>query len=363
MNTRVVGLESLVSPSILKDELPASERSKATVDLGRKNAAAIINGKDDRLLVIAGPCSIHDSEQASHYAQRLYDEYKRRWKDGLVIVMRAYFEKPRTTVGWKGLINDPHINGTCKINEGLRVARQVLLDVTEIGLPVACEVLDNFTPHYLSDLYSWGAIGARTTESQLHRQIVSGLSMPIGFKNSTDGGVGVSLDAIRASSQPHTFISLTDQGMSAIVSTTGNHDLHIIHRGGKSGTNYDEHSVAASKVELSNTLPNKCPSIMIDVSHGNSNKDHRNQMKVANDVADQIERGQDAIIGVMIESNIKEGKQSEPKNGRTSDDLEYGVSITDGCVSLETTTEILDRLYAAVLARRLKLRQPRTAKT
>ena len=216
-DTRVTGYEQLMSPQELMRELPVSETSKATIARARHDAARVINGEDDRLLVIVGPCSIHDVEQAKDYARRLHEAYEQRWKDGLVVIMRAYFEKPRTTVGWKGLINDPDLDGSFKINSGLRVARQLLLDLTSMGVPVACEVLDTISPQYLSDLYSWGAIGARTTESQLHRELVSGLSMPIGFKNSTDGGIGVAVDAIRASSHPHSFIGVTSQGLAAIV--------------------------------------------------------------------------------------------------------------------------------------------------
>ncbi len=274
-----------------------------------------------------------------------------RWSEGLLVVMRAYFEKPRTTVGWKGLINDPDINGTFQINRGLKIARNLLVDLTAQGVPVACEVLDTISPQYTSDLYSWGAIGARTTESQLHRELVSGLSMPVGFKNGTDGGLGVAVDAIRASSQPHAFMGVNEQGLAAIVRTVGNADLHIVHRGGSKGTNYDAASVASSKTQLKSALPDRHPSIMIDCSHGNSNKDYRNQPKVVDSIAEQLANGEDAITGVMIESHLNEGKQSEPKNGNV-DELKYGVSITDGCVGWETTVEMLDKLNAAVLKRR-----------
>ena len=330
-DTRVTGYEQLMSPQELMRELPVSETSKATIARARHDAARVINGEDDRLLVIVGPCSIHDVEQAKDYARRLHEAYEQRWKDGLVVIMRAYFEKPRTTVGWKGLINDPDLDGSFKINSGLRVARQLLLDLTSMGVPVACEVLDTISPQYLSDLYSWGAIG---------------------FKNSTDGGIGVAVDAIRASSQPHAFMGVTDQGTAAIVKTSGNTDLHIIHRGGKSGTNYDAASVETSKANLLKALPERHPSIMIDVSHGNSNKDFRNQPKGSADIAAQLARGQKAITGIMIESHIHEGKQSEPKNGSTRADLSYGVSITDACVSWETTVHMLDELHAAILQRR-----------
>ena len=351
-DTRVTGYDPLIAPSMLMHEHPVSDKAKETIARGRFDASNVITGKDDRLLVVVGPCSIHDPEQAKEYARRLSEAYDSRWKDGLVVVMRAYFEKPRTTVGWKGLINDPDLNGSFDINRGLRTARKLLIEITETGVPVGCEVLDTISPQYLSDLYSWGAIGARTTESQLHRELVSGLSMPVGFKNSTDGGIGVAIDAIRASSCPHSFMGVTGQGLAAIVKTAGNSDLHIIHRGGNKGTNFDAESIQASKENLKKAMPDRHPSIMVDASHGNSNKDYRNQPKGADAVAQQIEQGQDAITGVMLESNLKEGKQSEPKNGKTKEDLEYGVSITDACISWETTQEVLDRLNAAVLARR-----------
>lgn len=350
-DTRVVGNDPLISPLLLMHELPVTDSAKQVIARGRQEAVRVIHGEDDRLLVIVGPCSIHDPDAARDYARRLKEAYESRWKDGLVVVMRAYFEKPRTTVGWKGLINDPNLDGSFQINKGLHIARKLLIDINEIGLPVACEVLDTISPQYLSDLYAWGAIGARTTESQLHRELVSGLSMPIGFKNSTDGGIGVAVDAIRASSQPHAFMGVTNQGLASIVKTAGNPDLHIIHRGGKRGTNFDAASVEASKADLLKTLPDRHPSIMIDVSHGNSNKDYRNQPKAAEDIAQQIAQGQTAITGIMIESHIHEGKQSEPKHGQ-KDALQYGVSITDACVSFETTVEMLDRLCAAVVQRR-----------
>lgn len=351
-DTRVTGYDPLIAPSLLMHELPISDKGKDTIARGRYDVSRVVTGKDDRLLVVVGPCSIHDPEQAKEYARRLHEASQSRWKDGLVVVMRAYFEKPRTTVGWKGLINDPDLNGSFDINRGLRVARKLLIEIADLGMPVACEVLDTISPQYLSDLYSWGAIGARTTESQLHRELVSGLSMPIGFKNSTDGGIGVAIDAIRASSHPHAFMGVTSQGLAAIVKTSGNSDLHIIHRGGNKGTNYDPESIQTSKENLLKAMPDRHPSIMVDASHGNSSKDYRNQPKGATSVAEQIEQGQDAITGVMLESNLKEGKQSEPKNGKTKNDLEYGVSITDGCIGWDTTVELLDRLNAAVLARR-----------
>ncbi|PWZ01483.1 putative phospho-2-dehydro-3-deoxyheptonate aldolase, tyrosine-inhibited [Testicularia cyperi] len=350
-DVRVAGFEPLISPSLLLHEIPVPEAAQKTIARARGLASAIINGQDDRLLVVVGPCSIHDPQQAKEYAKLLKKGIDERWSEGLVVVMRAYFEKPRTTVGWKGLINDPDINGSFQINRGLKIARNLLVDLTASGVPVACEVLDTISPQYTSDLYSWGAIGARTTESQLHRELVSGLSMPIGFKNGTDGGLGVAVDAIRASSQPHAFMGVTNQGLAAIVRTVGNADLHIVHRGGSKGTNFDAESVQKSKAELTKAMPDRFPSIMIDCSHGNSNKDFRNQPKVVDSIAEQLEAGQDAITGVMIESHLNEGKQGEPKNGNL-DELKYGVSITDGCVGWETTVQMLDQLNAAVIARR-----------
>ncbi|CAO1634142.1 unnamed protein product [Parajaminaea phylloscopi] len=349
-DTRVTGYEPLISPSLLLHEIPVPPQAQKVIARARALASAVINGHDDRLLVVVGPCSIHDPEQAKVYAARLA-ECVERYRDTLVIVMRAYFEKPRTTVGWKGLINDPDINGTYQINRGLKIARKLLVDLTAAGVPVACEVLDTISPQYTSDLYSWGAIGARTTESQLHRELVSGLSMPIGFKNGTDGGIGVAVDAIRASSQPHAFMGVTSQGLAAIVKTAGNADLHIVHRGGAKGTNYGPESIAASREQLVKAMPERHPSIMVDASHGNSSKDFRNQPKVIDSVAHQLASGERAITGVMIESHINEGKQGEPAGGKV-EELKYGVSITDGCVSWETTEQLLAQLDEAVRKRR-----------
>ncbi|KDN37660.1 putative phospho-2-dehydro-3-deoxyheptonate aldolase, tyrosine-inhibited [Tilletiaria anomala UBC 951] len=348
-DARVTGYEPLIPPSLLLHEIPVPAESQRTIARARGQASAIVNGLDDRLLVVVGPCSIHDTVQAVEYA-KLLRERMPTWP-ALVIVMRAYFEKPRTTVGWKGLINDPDINGSFNINRGLRIARNLLVSLTASGVPVACELLDTISPQYLADLYSWGAIGARTTESQLHRELVSGLSMPVGFKNGTDGSLTVAVDAIKSSSRPHAFMGVTTQGLAAIVKTAGNQDLHIVHRGGNSGTNYDTASIQKSTAELNKALPDRHPSIMVDASHGNSQKDFRNQPKVIASVAQQLRAGERAITGVMIESHLNEGKQGEPKGGRL-EELKYGVSITDGCVSWETTMEMLDQLNDAVLARR-----------
>lgn len=262
-------------------------------------------------------------------------------------------QEPRTTVGWKGLINDPDLDGSFQINRGLKIARNLLVKLASTGVPVGCEILDTISPQYTSDIYSWGAIGARTTESQLHRELVSGLSLPIGFKNGTDGGLTVAVDAIRASSQPHAFMGVTEAGLAAIVKTTGNNDLHIIHRGGNKGTNYDAESVQASKAALVKTLPDRHPSIMIDCSHGNSQKDFRKQALGVQAICEQLRAGETAITGVMMESNLIEGKQPEPKAGTEQrHDLVYGQSITDGCVSWETTVDLLRQLNDAVSARR-----------
>lgn len=346
---RVTGYEPLITPSLLSHELPLPPASMQTIAQARNEAAAVVNGQDDRLLVVVGPCSIHDPEQAKVYAARLRSQLANF--PNLVIVMRAYFEKPRTTVGWKGLINDPNLDGSYQINKGLRLARTLLISLTEMGIPVACELLDTISPQFLVDLYSWGAIGARTTESQLHRELVSGLSLPVGFKNGTDGSLGVAVDAIKSASRPHAFMGVTNQGLAAIVKTAGNQDLHIIHRGGTKGTNYDAESVSRSRAELEAKFAGRPASIMVDASHGNSQKDYRNQPKVIASVCEQLRLGQRAITGVMLESFLNEGKQPEPQPGRVAD-LKYGVSITDGCISWDTTCDVLAQLNDAVAARR-----------
>lgn len=347
----ITGYEPLISPALLLHDTPVTDASRATIARARAEASAVVNGQSDRLLVVVGPCSIHNIDAALEYGARLKQLMARL--PNLVVIMRAYFEKPRTTVGWKGLINDPDIDGSFQINRGLKLARNLLVQLTSQGIPVACEVLDTISPQYTSDLYSWGAIGARTTESQLHRELVSGMSMPIGFKNGTDGGLTVAIDAIRASSKPHAFMGVTSQGLAAIVKTTGNSDLHIVHRGGNGSTNYDAGSIARSRKDLQKALPDRHPSIMVDCSHGNSQKDFRKQALGVQSVCEQLQHGEKAITGVMIESNLVEGKQSEPKAGHsTAADLVYGQSITDGCVSWETTVELLTQLNDAVAARR-----------
>ncbi|GFF51696.1 phospho-2-dehydro-3-deoxyheptonate aldolase, tyrosine-inhibited [Aspergillus udagawae] len=342
-DSNVVAYEPLVSPALLIHEFPITPASRRTIESTRQGAAKIIqrNG-DDRLLVIVGPCSIHDTDVAHDYAIRLQAAVQQHgWDKDLLIVMRAYLEKPRTTVGWKGFLYDPNIDSTNQVNRGLKVARQLLLDITALGLPVACEVLDTISPQFLADLYSWGAVGARTTESQVHRQLVSGLSFPIGFKNGSSGNINIALDGMKSAASPHSFLGVTEQGLAAIVHTKGNPHLHVIHRGGDSGPNFDAASVASTVKAYPKHLN---PSIMIDASHGNSQKDYRNQPKVIDAIAKQIAAGEQAITGVMIESNINEGKQAAPQSEDEVQNLKYGVSITDGCVGFETTVKMLQTL-------------------
>lgn len=345
---RVTSYQPLLQPALLKHEIVSTPESQATVARGRRGAAGIISGFDDRVLVIVGPCSIHDTKQALEYAALLKAKIP-EW-DALHIIMRTYFEKPRTTVGWKGLINDPDIDGSFKINKGLRMARQLLCDITHMGVPVAVELLDTISPQYVSDLLSWGAIGARTTESQLHRELASGVSFPVGFKNGTDGSVTIAVDAMRSSSNPHAFMGVTDQGLAAIVTTSGNKDVHIILRGANKGPNYSKEFVEPAVTACLKARPDRHPAIMIDCSHGNSSKNHNNQPIVLKDIANQIREGQAAIVGVMIESHLHAGRQDIPAEGPQA--LKYGVSITDACVDWTTTIPMLDELNEAVKARR-----------
>ncbi|KAH3903411.1 3-deoxy-7-phosphoheptulonate synthase ARO4 SCDLUD_001047 [Saccharomycodes ludwigii] len=344
-DVRIIGYEPLISPALLQTEIPATKKSLETVQKGRKEASEIISGHDDRILVIIGPCSIHDLEAAQDYATRLKKLSDELSKD-LLIVMRAYLEKPRTTVGWKGLINDPDVNNTFDINKGLRYARQLFVNLTNLGLPIGSEMLDTISPQYLADLLSFGAIGARTTESQLHRELASGLSFPIGFKNGTDGTLDVAIDACKAAACSHHFMGVTKHGIAAITTTSGNPHCFVILRGGKKGTNYDAQSVAEAKAKLS---PGS-NGLMIDYSHGNSNKDFRNQPKVNDVVCEQIANGENKIVGVMIESNINEGNQKPSPEGKSA--LKYGVSITDACISWETTEDVLRKLAKSVEQRR-----------
>ncbi len=342
---RIAKINPLISPSILADYLPINEKVSELVATKRNQIEDILKGEDDRLLAVVGPCSIHDPDAALAYADKLKSEAD-RLEDDILIVMRVYFEKPRTTLGWKGLINDPDIDNSFDINRGLRVARGLLLKLAEMGMPSATEFLDTISPQYIADLICWGAIGARTTECQLHRELASGLSMPVGFKNGTGGSIQISLDAILSASHPHHFLSVTKQGVSAIVSTTGNQSCHIIMRGGKNGPNYDEKSIAEAATMLREQgLPE---SLMVDCSHGNSMKDYRNQPMVARDLAHQISGGSTVITSVMIESNLVEGNQ---KLGDLKD-LTYGQSITDACLGWDETVDVLDILADAVRKRR-----------
>jgi 3-deoxy-7-phosphoheptulonate synthase len=337
----------LIPPALLTSELPASRESVETVVRGRKQCIKIINQEDDRLLVMVGPCSIHDPATAMEYCQRL-KALSDKLKGDLLIIMRAYLEKPRTTVGWKGLINDPDIDESFQINKGLRVSRKLYCDLTAQGMPIASEMLDTISPQFLADLISLGAIGARTTESQLHRELASGLSFPIGFKNGTDGGLQVAVDAIGSAAAKHHFMGVTKQGLAAITKTSGNDHCFVILRGGNRGTNYDSASVKVAKEALKKK--NLKEVVMIDCSHGNSSKDHRNQPKVAKSIADQLREGEEGIVAVMIESNINEGNQKVPAEGPGA--LKEGVSITDACINWESTVEVLEDLAAAVRARR-----------
>ena len=342
---RIKEIKELQPPAKLLDDFPIAEKAARTVFETRQAIHRILHGADDRLLVIMGPCSIHDVKAAKEYAARL-KEAKERSAADLLIMMRVYFEKPRTTVGWKGLINDPNLDGSFQINEGLRVGRQLLLELNDSGMPSGCEFLDMITPQYIADLVSWGAIGARTTESQVHRELASGLSCPVGFKNGTDGNVRIAMDAIRAAQAPHHFLSVTKDGHSAIVSTMGNEDCHIILRGGKQ-PNYDAANVDATAKSLAES--GIAARIMIDCSHGNSGKEPANQVKVAHDVAAQVSLGDSRIFGVMVESHLKAGRQ-DLIPGKA---LVYGQSITDACVGWEDTRSLIDILAAAVRQRRL----------
>src|SRR5881296_3734099 len=348
MKTRDLHVESirpLLPPAILLEELPLSEKGSLVVGRTRKEVTRVLRGEDDRLLVIVGPCSIHDPVAGLDYARRLKKLADELGHD-LRIVMRVYFEKPRTTVGWKGLINDPHLDGSFAINEGLRLARRLLLDLVELGLPSGCEFLDPITPQFISDLVIWGAIGARTTESQVHRELASGLSMPVGFKNGTDGGVQIAIDAVRAARHPHQFLGVTEQGLCAIVATRGNPDCRVILRGGASGSNYDAVSVQKTTAALVDA--GLAPRLMIDTSHGNSDKDYRRQPGAGRDIAEQVAHGEAAIFGVMMESFLVDGRQELADPAA----LRYGQSITDACMGWEMTVPVLAELARAVRSRR-----------
>lgn len=341
---RINEIKELLPPVALLEKFPASHNAAETVAKSRTAIHNILRAQDDRLLVVIGPCSIHDTQAAKEYAARLLT-LREELQGELEVVMRVYFEKPRTTVGWKGLINDPHMDGSYDINDGLRIARKLLLDINDSGLPAAGEFLDMITPQYLADLMSWGAIGARTTESQVHRELASGLSCPVGFKNGTDGTIKVAIDAINAASAPHCFLSVTKWGHSAIVNTAGNDDCHIILRGGKE-PNYSSAHVAEVKAGLSKAGLE--PQIMIDFSHANSSKQFKKQMEVGTDVCRQIAQGEKSIMGVMIESHLVEGNQ----NLESGEPLTYGKSVTDACIGWEDTEVLLRQLSNAAKARR-----------
>jgi len=343
----VTDVKPLIPPAVLQEEHPISAELGKHVRSGRRQATEIINGIDDRLLVIVGPCSIHDYKAALDYGRQL-KVVAEKHKDALFIVMRVYFEKPRTTVGWKGFINDPHLDGTYHINKGLRLARSLLIEINEMGNHAACELLDTISPQFFADLFTWAAIGARTTESQIHRELASGMSMPVGFKNGTDGRVGIAIDAIRAAAHPHHFMGVTKQGLSAIIATKGNSVCHVVLRGSNTGPNYEEKFVSEAVNALNGAKAN--PRLMIDCSHGNSSKVPHNQINVAKDIGAQIAAGNHNITGVMIESNIVEGRQDIPPTGPSA--LRYGQSITDGCINFSDTEAVLDNLAAAVCARR-----------
>ena len=343
---RIRSARPLVSPAILEEDLPLGEAGAALVDASRHALGEIIAGRDDRLLALVGPCSIHDPAAALDYARRLRPVADRLAGD-LLVVMRVYFEKPRTTIGWKGLINDPHLDGSFMVNTGLRLARQLMLDVTASGLPIGTEFLDTTLGQYYADLVTWGAIGARTTESQIHRELASGLSMPVGFKNRTDGDLQVAVDAIVSARHPHCFPSLTREGAPAVLATTGNPEGHLVLRGGsRTGPNYGRESIAQAVALLQNA--GAPPVVLVDCSHGNSGKKHDQQPQVAADLAAQVAAGAQAIIGFMLESNLVGG--SQPPGPKAQ--LAYGQSITDACLSFAETVPVLEQLAQAAAARR-----------
>lgn len=346
-DVRILEIKPLITPLDLLSRLKESATSTQNILKTRAEIHRILHGADDRLLVIVGPCSIHDTKAGLEYARRLLTVREKLGAD-LLIVMRVYFEKPRTTVGWKGLINDPHLDGSYDINEGLETARKFLLDVNELGMPAAMEFLDTITPQYTADLVSWGAIGARTTESQVHRELASGLSCPVGFKNGTDGNVRVAIDAIKTAETPHHFLSFTKEGKAAIFSTNGNEDCHIILRGGKL-PNYNAVSVDAACVSLQSA--GLAARLMVDCSHANSQKDYKLQKEVARDIATQLSQGESRVMGVMMESHLNEGRQDHAPGC----DLVYGQSITDACLGWPESVEVLEMLAESVRTRRQKI--------
>jgi 3-deoxy-7-phosphoheptulonate synthase len=341
---RISAVRALIPPQLLLEEMPADAKAQETVASARQAIHRVLHGADDRLLAVVGPCSIHDAAAALEYAGRLRESARRHESD-LLLVMRVYFEKPRTTVGWKGFINDPRLDGSFAINEGLRNARKLLLEINRMGLPAGSEFLDLLSPQYISDLISWGAIGARTTESQSHRQLASGLSCPVGFKNGTDGSVKVAVDALRAAAAPHAFMGMTKTGQAAIFETVGNEDCHVILRGGRK-PNYDRESVEAAACEIA--AAGLAPHLMVDFSHANSSKQYQRQVEVGADIAAQLAKGDERIIGVMIESHLNPGRQ-DLVPGKA---LAHGVSITDACIGWDDTAALLETLAGGVRARR-----------
>lgn len=340
-------IEKIYSPNIIKNKLVLNADTHLKIVEWRKTVSNIINGKDNRIIVVVGPCSIHDPIAAIEYAKYLV-KMKKQFKNELFIIMRVYFEKPRTTVGWKGLINDPNLNDTFMINKGLEVARKLLIEINELGIPVGCEFLDVFTPQYYSDLVTWGAIGARTTESQVHRELASGLPMPIGFKNGTSGSLDIAVDAVVSSNHTHCFLGINEDGIASIVTTIGNSNSHIILRGGTTGVNFDHVSLMHLKKLMKNKVNTK---VIIDCSHGNSRKIYTNQPIVLENIMSQYDNDEDIVVGVMIESNLKEGNQTL----KPGYDLEYGKSITDACVGINTTTMMLNRISTSHIKKFLKI--------
>ena len=342
---KISSTKELISPSELIEQLPMTEDAISTVLKTRSDIINILNGEDKRLLLIVGPCSIHDVNSAHEYAKKLL-EIKKRVEKNILVIMRVYFEKPRTVIGWKGLINDPDLDNSFDINKGIKIARKLLIDLAESGIPAGHEYLDLISPQYISDVICWGAIGARTTESQSHRELASGLSCPVGFKNGTNGSIQIAIDAIKAASKAHNFLSVTKEGKSAIFSTKGNKDCHIILRGGKKINYQQEDVTSVSDLLIKNKLANN---IMIDASHANSQKDHARQRIVIQDISDQISRGNTSICGVMLESNLVEGRQDIGKK----DDLVYGQSITDACIGWNETEELIEMLNNAIGKKKL----------
>lgn len=345
-DSRIGKIEQVLPPIALFEKYPLTYATEKNIKQTRQAISEIIQGKSKRLLVVIGPCSIHDPKSAIEYAQKLKVQ-REKYASKLEIIMRVYFEKPRTTIGWKGLINDPYLNNTYALNDGLQIARKLLVEINELGMPTAGEFLDMITPQYLIDLMSWGAIGARTTESQIHRELASGLPCPVGFKNATNGSVKIALDAIRATKSPHSFLSVTKFGHSAIISTKGNQDCHIILRGGHDSTNYDAKSIAEVCEQLQEI--DSMPQVMVDFSHANCQKDFRRQRQVCNDVCSQLSNGSRQIFGVMLESNLVEGRQD------LGTDLTYGQSITDPCLGWQDSEEILAELAQAISERQSNL--------